>query len=170
MAGEMKNGRNTREGRKAHFNAGRPVTFGPDYLGDLQVWNAEEGLHNLLVSADGYRVFSREIPPINPTDTTIDLDSNEIVAYSFYDQVNTIGSNEFYPIITLRTIDNRPVPLPEHILTVDSYAKPQATWTVRILNTSLLPVDTPVQIVVNTLSGTAQPPSGFFRRRGFGVR
>lgn len=159
-----------RQKRKCLFKGGKRVTFGPQHLGRLQTWNAGEGLHNLLVSADGYRVYSRDIPPINQARETIQLSSTEIIAYSFEDQVNAIDAEKFYPEVFLKKANGDTIPLPEHTLTVDRYAEPRSTWTVRILNTSVLANGSLFQIVVTPLSGIIPQPSGFFRIQGSGTR
>lgn len=156
--------------RKTRFRAGKVVKFGPEYLGELQTWNAAEGLHNLMVSANGFKVYFRNIPPINQARDTMQVEEHEIIAYSFPDRVNTIADTNFYPGITLQTASGQIVPLPEHILTVDKYARSQSTWTARILNTSSLAGYPALQVVVTPLSGTAPPRSGFFRVKGSGIR
>lgn len=159
-----------RKGRKTRFKAGKVVVFGPEFLGKLQVWNANEGLHNLMVSADGYRVYSREIPPFAEPQRIIDVDSNEVVVFSFLDQVNTINSVDFYPSISIQTADGAITPLPEHTLTVDKYAGSEpgteSVWSVRILNASTFADGIPRQLVVYPLSGKAPLRSGRFRLKG----
>lgn len=152
-----------RRGKKFVFKGGKKVTFGPQHLGELQTWNAEEGLRNLLISADGFTVVSKEIPPIElPLPRPPELTSNEIIAYSFYDAVNTIKDGNFYPIIMLRREDGKMFVLPEHILTIDQYESKKSLWTVRILDTSSLVDGKLYQIVVIPRSGISPPPSCFF--------
>ncbi|WP_162944844.1 neutral/alkaline non-lysosomal ceramidase N-terminal domain-containing protein [Flavisolibacter nicotianae] len=172
LAGKDPDKEEERQGRKTRFYAGKAVTFGPRHLGELQTWNAGEGLHNLLVSADGSSVYSHEIPPINQYDSArgpIPIKPYEIIAYSFPDQVNSINSTTFYPTIVIQGEDGTIVPLSEHILTVDQYNKSQSVWTVRILNTSRLADGKTYQIAVIPLSGKVPPVSCPFRVEGFGV-
>ncbi|RYF87118.1 MAG: hypothetical protein EON98_01520, partial [Chitinophagaceae bacterium] len=155
-----------RHKRKAVFFGGKKVNFGPHHLGRLQKWNAEEGLRNLLVAADGSTVSLKKIPPLGQERDTPTIKKNEIIVYEFHDIVNVIKNGDFYPTILLRTKDGKTHPLPEHILTIDQYESTQSKqslWTVRILDTSSLVDGKLYQLMVIPRSSISPTPSCFFR-------
>ena len=164
LARQDENKMEDRRGRSETHKAGASVSFGPSHLGDLQIWNNEEGLQNLLVSADGVKLRTHTVPAEVLAKDTILIASDEAVAYSFEDTINIISNTgNFYPTISFQTPKGCIVPVPELILTLDQYSIDRNIWTVRIPDLYWLG-DSPVQITIGQLSSQPQYFSAFFRR------
>ena len=162
-----------RVGREMTYNVGGFVEFGPSHLGELQVWNAEEGLANLLVSENGTKLHSRFIlPEVLAKGVVVEIEPDEVATYSFDDVVTEIeidkkiksNNQNFYPTLTVQTEQGDILTIPEYILTVDQYSKKRSTWTVRIPDLSFLKGATG-QIIITPVSDQVPYMSAFFRKK-----
>ena len=172
LTAKLPDNMNDRRGRSKRYSTGSKVTFGPDHLGHLQQWNADEGLQNLLVSDDGKLLKSHHIPAQTQVadDTVFTISEGEAVAFSFEDSIKTLGGDgNFYPSVSLsaynpdkRTGDT--IDIPEMILTVDEYTLPLSTWTVRIPETSWLK-GKKVQFQVKIPVTAIETNSAYFMRK-----